>query len=101
MKINLLAIFFLYCIKSNAQIDVNPITFNESTAITFSIDSTCIVNLSVYHAPDRTQLRDLATRNTKPVKTLLKDSVMKAGTYTFKYSPSFDIESGYYNIGMS
>ena len=37
----------------------------------------------------------------KFVKFLLKDSAMKAGTYYIKYTPTFDLESGYYNFGMS
>ena len=101
MKKIILLKFFTSCFKSNAQIIASPITFNESTTFTFTIDSTCIVNLAVYHYLDRTQLRERANRWVKPVKFLLKDSVMKAGTYNIKYTPTFDLESGYYNIGMS
>ena len=47
MRVFILSILIVGCQTIKAQFDVNPVTFNESTTINFTIDSACIVNLVV------------------------------------------------------
>jgi len=83
----ILLLFSFILFKGKAQLNFNPNPFTTSTAITYSIPSTGTVSLYVYNI------------NGVHVQTLMNDSLINAGTYSFNYT-ALGLPQGQYNFGL-